>query len=373
MFKPAGALGLLAAQADRAGAVGPFDAAFRRFEPRPAPWRRDGDQAGRALDHHVADIGGGRGDQAAELHGAGLDAALDPAGAGARLARPASGHVRPDPPVARGRAAGSVRLGDARGSRRVAGRTRTIRRTNPRASGRPPRARPAARRPVALSRGNPGFQSAHGVVPRSRRRDLPDPRTWRRPSCRKRRIASAASLTDSELASLGELDDPIGRPGARWPTGRWPDRGRGGDTTRSWPELWAPWPIGRPSGWARRFCVPTLRWTCLALSQGLAGIYGFCEVLCRLALVGSQWHYSTDSPFRPAHGSQPGAQAGRHALEGQGQLMGTGCWLAGQRDKSVRSQHRGNPGSDAQREAHGRQARRSPHRTDGTRAVDANP
>jgi hypothetical protein len=36
-----------------------------------------------------------------------------------------------------------------------------------------------------------------------------------------------------------------------------------------------------------------------------------------MALVGSQWHYFTDPSFRPAHGSQPGAQAGRHALEGQ--------------------------------------------------------
>ena len=55
--QPAGALGLFAAQADRAGAVGPGDAAFRRLEPRPAPGRRDGEQAGLALDHHVADVG----------------------------------------------------------------------------------------------------------------------------------------------------------------------------------------------------------------------------------------------------------------------------------------------------------------------------
>ena len=58
----------------------------------------------------------------------------------------------------------------------------------------------------------------------------------------------------------------------------------------------------------------------LALSQGLAGTYGFPNSL-RLALVGTQWHYSTDPPFRPAHGSQPGAQAGRHALEGQGHFL----------------------------------------------------
>ena len=35
-----------------------------------------------------------------------------------------------------------------------------------------------------------------------------------------------------------------------------------------------------------------------------------------MALVGSQWPYFTDPPFRPAHGSQPGPQAGRHVLEG---------------------------------------------------------
>jgi hypothetical protein len=40
-----------------------------------------------------------------------------------------------------------------------------------------------------------------------------------------------------------------------------------------------------------------------------------------MALVGSQWQYFTDPPFRPAHGSQPGAQAGRHALEGQGHFL----------------------------------------------------
>jgi hypothetical protein len=101
-IQPAGAVGLLAAQADGAGTVGPLDAALRGLEPRPAPRRRDGEEAGLALDHHVANLGGGRSDQAADLHGARLDAVLDPAGAGTGLAGPASSDVRPDPPVSRG-------------------------------------------------------------------------------------------------------------------------------------------------------------------------------------------------------------------------------------------------------------------------------
>jgi hypothetical protein len=33
--------------------------------------------------------------------------------------------------------------------------------------------------------------------------------------------------------------------------------------------------------------------------------------------TGTRWQLGTEAPHGPAHGSQPGAQAGRHALEGQ--------------------------------------------------------
>ena len=36
-----------------------------------------------------------------------------------------------------------------------------------------------------------------------------------------------------------------------------------------------------------------------------------------MAQLGTRWQDSTAPPFGPARGSQPGAQAGRHALEGQ--------------------------------------------------------
>ena len=39
-----------------------------------------------------------------------------------------------------------------------------------------------------------------------------------------------------------------------------------------------------------------------------------------MALSGTFWQLFTGSSSRPAHGSQPGAQAGRHALEGQEDL-----------------------------------------------------
>ena len=52
-----------------------------------------------------------------------------------RLARPAPGHVPPDPPVARGWPLARPGSG-MRGSLRAAGRTSTIRRTSPRASDR---------------------------------------------------------------------------------------------------------------------------------------------------------------------------------------------------------------------------------------------
>jgi hypothetical protein len=84
--------------------------------------------------------------------------------------------------------------------------------------------------------------------------------------------------------------------------------------------------------------APGRRWTCLALLRGLAWLYGPGNSL-KVAQDGAQWHYSTASPFRPARGSQPEAQAGRHALNGQGHLT-SGSWLVGQQGKSVRSRHR---------------------------------
>ncbi len=123
-----------------AGPVGPGNAALRRREFRPAPWWSDRQQPGGAIDHDVADIGHGRGDQTAALHDAGLDAVLNPAGAGARLARPAPAHITPHSPVAGGRALARAGSG-MRGIPRAADRTSTIRRTSPRANGRPPRPR----------------------------------------------------------------------------------------------------------------------------------------------------------------------------------------------------------------------------------------
>ena len=58
----------------------------------------------------------------------------------------------------------------------------------------------------------------------------------------------------------GERDDPIGREvDTCGPSGRWPDRGRGGDTTRPWLGPWLRWPIGRPSGGTPGFHSPTSR------------------------------------------------------------------------------------------------------------------
>ena len=41
----------------------------------------------------------------------------------------------------------------------------------------------------------------------------------------------------------------------------------------------------------------------------------------------TRWQDATAPPFGPAHGSQPGAQAGRHALEGQKEVGRTGSTL----------------------------------------------
>jgi hypothetical protein len=70
---------------------------------------------------------------------------------------------------------------------------------------------------------------------------------------------------------------------------------------------------------------PHLRWARLALLQGLAGTYSFSKFL-RMAVVGSQWQYFTDPPIRPAHGSQPGPQTGRHTLERRGPRRANWRW-----------------------------------------------
>ena len=57
---------------------------------------RDGEQPGWAFDDHVANVGRGRGDQAAEFHRPVVNPALDPAGAGAGFAR-ARPAIRPRP------------------------------------------------------------------------------------------------------------------------------------------------------------------------------------------------------------------------------------------------------------------------------------
>ncbi len=97
------ALGLLAAQANRPGAVGPAHAAFGRFKLGPIPRRCNGEQPGGPLHQHIADVVGRGRDQAAKLHRTLLDPFLDPRGPSSCLAGPAPRHVSPNPPVARRR------------------------------------------------------------------------------------------------------------------------------------------------------------------------------------------------------------------------------------------------------------------------------
>ena len=139
---------------------------------------------------------------------------------------------------------------------------------------------------------------------------------------------SAASLTDSEWAVFGELGDTVGRPGdtlghpadgpiegaAAIRLDRGPDLGLAGP------------PVGRPLG---HFVVARPRGDGRALrrSRGRAGFSGFGSSL-KLAQDGTRWLFSTEPPFSPTHGSQPGAQAGRQPSRGSVNWIGsdgTGC------------------------------------------------
>jgi hypothetical protein len=92
---------------------------------------------------------------------------------------------------------------------------------------------------------------------------------------------------------------------------------RGGDTSRPWRAPWDRWPSGRPSGWAPSFRAPTWRSPLPWRSRRRAWIFEFRRSDDTLALKGTRWHDFHRASVCPAHGSQPGAQAGRHALEGR--------------------------------------------------------
>ena len=258
----AGALGLLAAQADRAGAVGPGDAALRRLESRPAPWRRHGEQPRGALDHDVADVGGGRGDQAAELHDAGLDAVLDPAGAGPRLARPAPGHVRPDPPVARG---GPLARPGSGMRAALAGRQAARARFGVPIPGRAIGHRGRDRTRVGLNPGNPHFglrHSVHGPAPPVWQCAVPARRSASRRSRRTRWIgvpSAGRTRTWHARRACRSLPPPSRHAGT---TGQRPRRGQSGEWPRPRREPHARRPNVVPCARPRRSRTPTRRRVC---------------------------------------------------------------------------------------------------------------
>ena len=129
---------------------------------------------------------------------------------------------------------------------------------------------------------------------------------------------SAASRTDSDSAFLGELGDLVGCPGsALGHPADGPIEGAAAIRLDLGPDLGLAGPaVGRPLGH-----VVGAR----PLGDGFALRHRERRaLLLRLVRVfsghGAHWHAmarSTAPPFGPARGSQPGAQAGRHALEGQ--------------------------------------------------------
>ena len=99
---PAEAVGLVGGEGGGDDAVGPGEAALGRLIGGPFVGAANGEDAAVALDHDVAGVGGGRGDEgnAARSIGSGLGA--DPFGAGAGLAPAAAGEDEPDEPVTAG-------------------------------------------------------------------------------------------------------------------------------------------------------------------------------------------------------------------------------------------------------------------------------
>ena len=109
-------------------------------------------------------------------------------------------------------------------------------------------------------------------------------------------------------------------------------------------EAWTGWRLGR--GTKRRIASTSdrtkgslaQRWavrsaTQLALAHSAVDLpSAIAEASLLLRLVhfsldmvptSTRWQGSTAPPIGPAHGSQPGTQAGRHALEGQGMATGS--------------------------------------------------
>ena len=99
---PAQAVGLVGGEGGGDDAVGPGEAALGRLIGGALVGVAHGEDAAVALDHDVAGVGGGRGDEgnAAGVVGFGLGA--DPFGAGAGLAPASAGEDEPDEPVSVG-------------------------------------------------------------------------------------------------------------------------------------------------------------------------------------------------------------------------------------------------------------------------------